>query len=162
MNVKNDWPDVAPATPEMESGNNITAAKNRDERERTEGGFSQTGIETLPALRDDRGRFSIGGKGGPGRKFGSRNKFSEVFFRAIVDDFQAHGHDALAKLREVNVEAYLRVIAALLPKGAAAKFEQGFVDVDLSTLSDEELVQLIESVRRRKFVQSILEHETGA
>jgi hypothetical protein len=111
-------------------------------------------IAIIPPVRDEQGRFLTGNKGG-GRKVGTRNKFSEVFIRTLVEDFQTYGQQALSKLRAENPEAYLRILASLLPRGAVAKFEQGF-DIDFSTITQEELVQLLDDVQRRQFIENTI------
>ena len=60
--------------------------------------------------------FLKGNPGGPGRPKGSRDKFGEDFVRAFVDDFRAHGSQAILKCRLTDVATYLRVAASLLPK----------------------------------------------
>jgi len=54
--------------------------------------------------------------GNPGRPPGSRNKLSEDFFKALYNDFQAHGAATIAEARERDPVAYVRMIAGLLPK----------------------------------------------
>lgn len=81
------------------------------------------------------GRFVIGGKPGPGRPKGSRNKLGEDFVAKLQADFAEHGAAAIAAVRAEKPDQYLKVIASILPK-----------EVKISTevdLSDEELDQRI-------------------
>ena len=55
-------------------------------------------------------------RGNPGRPKGSRNKLSEDFFKALHNDFQAHGKATIEAARESDPVAYVRMIASLLPK----------------------------------------------
>jgi hypothetical protein len=64
--------------------------------------------------RDQRGRFLTGNTGG-GRPKGSRNKLGEEFVNALYDDWRQHGAEALARVREQRPDAYVRIVAALLP-----------------------------------------------
>lgn len=58
-----------------------------------------------------------GESGNPnGRPKGSRNKLSEAFLKALADDFETHGVDAIQKLREESKDKYCNVIAKLMPK----------------------------------------------
>ena len=60
--------------------------------------------------------FEKGHSGGPGRPNGSRNKLSEGFLKALAEDFEAHGVEAIKTVREADPSTYLKVIARLLPK----------------------------------------------
>ena len=117
-------------------------------------GVSSTSESQLPAVRDDKGRFLTGNKGG-GRKAGARNKFSEVLLKTLVEDFEQHGETALASLRATNPEAYVRVMISLLPKSSVQKYEQSFAGCE--NLTHDELVQLLEEVQRQRFVEKALE-----
>jgi hypothetical protein len=75
--------------------------------------------------------------GNPGRPKGSRNKLGEAFIEALVADFEADGAEAIVKCRKEKPDAYLKVIASILPKELKITNE--------SDLSDE---QLIESIRQ--------------
>ena len=62
-------------------------------------------------------QFRPGESGNPnGRPKGSRNKLSEAFLKALADDFEQHGVDAIQKLREESKDKYCNVIAKLMPK----------------------------------------------
>jgi hypothetical protein len=65
--------------------------------------------------RDHHGRFLTGNIGGPGRPKGSRNKLSEEFLLAVYDDWSKHGGAVLARVREIDPAAYLRMVASLVP-----------------------------------------------
>ena len=64
--------------------------------------------------RDECGRFLTGNKGG-GRPKGARNKLGEQFIEAVYTDWCEHGPAALARVREANPAAYVRMIATLVP-----------------------------------------------
>lgn len=67
-----------------------------------------------------------GGKGKPiqpgqvlnphGRAKGSRQKLSEGFITVLAADFDKHGEEAVRKMRTEKPEAYVRVVADLVPK----------------------------------------------
>jgi len=62
--------------------------------------------------------FKPGQSGNPaGRKPGSRNKLSENFLRALSDDFEKHGAQAIVDVREKRPHDYLKVCASLMPRG---------------------------------------------
>jgi hypothetical protein len=62
------------------------------------------------------GRFLAGNSGNGGRPKGSRNKLGEDFLNVLAADFEQHGQRVIEKVRETKPEAYLRVVADLLPK----------------------------------------------
>ena len=57
----------------------------------------------------------------------------------MADDFDAHGRDVIAKVRENRPHEYLRMIAAALPK----RLETEPADRPLEELTDEELTRII-------------------
>lgn len=73
--------------------------------------------------------------GNPGRPKGSRNKLGEAFVEALHADFDAHGAQVIADVREKDPAAYVRVVASLLPKE--------FKIETTSDLTDEQLDQRI-------------------
>jgi hypothetical protein len=61
--------------------------------------------------------FQPGQSGNPaGRKPGSRVKLSEAFLAALHGDFAQHGKAAIERVRLDKPDAYLKVIASILPK----------------------------------------------
>ena len=85
-------------------------------------------------------QWKPGQSGNPaGRPKGARNKLSESFLNALACDFDAHGQDVIAKVRENRPHEYLRVIAATLPK----RLETETADRPLERMTDEELIRII-------------------
>lgn len=78
--------------------------------------------------RDEKGRF---GPGNPGKPKGSRHALGEAFVKALHDDFMKHGVSTIEKVRDEKPEAYVKVVASLLPKE--------FKIETVSELSDEQL-----------------------
>lgn len=78
--------------------------------------------------RDEKGRF---GPGNPGKPKGSRHALGEAFVKALHDDFEKHGVETIAKVREDKPDAYVKVVASLLPKE--------FKIETVSELTDEQL-----------------------
>lgn len=68
--------------------------------------------------------FKPGQSGNPaGRQKGSRNKLGEAFLEALHDDFKANGQSAIEECRATKPDAYLKVIASILPKQAEIKID---------------------------------------
>lgn len=61
------------------------------------------------------GRFVSGNIGG-GRPKGSRNKLGEAFLTDMLNDWEQHGPTAIATVRDEKPDAYLKVIASILPR----------------------------------------------
>lgn len=78
--------------------------------------------------RDAKGRF---GPGNPGKPKGARHALGEAFIQALHDDFDKHGVETIQKVRTEKPDAYVKVIASLLPKE--------FKIETVSDLTDEQL-----------------------
>lgn len=87
-------------------------------------------------------QFKPGQSGNPnGRQKGSRNKLGEAFLLALYEDFQQHGAEAVVACRETKPDAYVRVIASLLPQEVKVSTNP------LAEMSDDELSRLIDIIR---------------
>jgi len=63
------------------------------------------------------GRFQPGQVANPnGRPLGSRNRFSEEFYRDIAAEWQRSGPDALAKMALTDPSRYVSLCASLIPR----------------------------------------------
>lgn len=92
--------------------------------------------------------------GNPGRPKGSRNKLGEAFIEALHEDFENDGAAAIVACRTEKPDAYLKVIASILPKELKVTTE--------NDLTDEELVERIRQLDAaiRPFLDA--EGESGA
>ena len=52
-----------------------------------------------------------------GRPQGSRNRLSEDFPKALADDFELHGAQAIQDVRENSPKDYMKCICSILHKG---------------------------------------------
>src|SRR4051794_14484929 len=75
-----------------------------------------------------------------GRPKGSRNKLGEDFINALAEDFAKHGAAAIERVRLEKPDAYIKVVASLLPKDVNLNIRQ------LDDLTDEQLLARLQQV----------------
>src|SRR5262245_32745397 len=81
-----------------------------------------------------------GQSGNPaGRTRGSRNKLSEEVICALLRDFRLHGQKAVARVRQTQPAAYLKVLALLVTREHRVEHSNL-----LKELTDEQLEAMIE------------------
>jgi hypothetical protein len=71
----------------------------------------------------------------------ARERLGAALVERLAEDFAAHGADAISLARDKNPDAYLRLIAALLPKEAPPR-------APLEGLTDDELAAAIAELSR--------------
>lgn len=82
-----------------------------------------------------------GQSGNPnGRPKGSRNKLGEAFIEDMHADWEAHGKDAIVRVRTEKPEQYLKVVASILPKDLNVNINK------TDDLTDEQLIERIRSL----------------
>lgn len=96
--------------------------------------------ETTPEKDPETGRFLPGNSGFGGRPKGARAKLGEAFIAALHDDFQKHGIAAVEKVRAEKPDAYLKVIASLMPKDMNLNINPA------EDMTDEQLIKRIRSL----------------
>ena len=78
--------------------------------------------------------------GNPGRPKGSRNKLGEAFLEDMLADWEANGPAAIREVRETKPDAYLKVVASILPRDLNVNINQ------TDHMTDEQLVERIRSL----------------
>ena|ERR1043165_4055201 len=74
-------------------------------------------------------RFKPGQVANPkGRPKGSRNKLGEAFLAALHADFEEHGVAVIAKVRTEKPDAYLKVVASILPQKIEVEHTDNLTD----------------------------------
>ncbi len=83
--------------------------------------------ENIPPVEK---RFKLGN---PGRPKGSRTKLGEHFIHDLYADWAKHGAKVIARVREEQPAAYLKVTASILPKQVQVE--------NKSDMSDDQLAE---------------------
>lgn len=86
---------------------------------------------------DETGRFLPGNSGFGGRPKGARSKLGEAFIEDMLADWEANGPAAIVTVREKKPDAYLRVIASILPKDLNVNIN------NTDHMTDEQLIERI-------------------
>src|ERR1700757_5064265 len=94
--------------------------------------------------RDRKGRFVTGGKPGPGRPPGCRNRLTEDFLTDLCEDWKKHGSSVIADVRSKHPAVYLRTVASLVPRDEPP----GPVLAQYENLTNRELVDLLQEESR--------------
>jgi len=82
-----------------------------------------------------------GQSGNPaGRPKGARSKLGEAFIEDMLADWEANGPAAIVKVRTEKPDAYLKVVASILPKDLNVNFNPA------DTMTDEQLIERIRSL----------------
>ena len=93
-----------------------------------------------------------GHSGNPaGRAHGSRNKLTEEVICALLRDFRQHGQKAVARVRQTQPAAYLKILALLVPREHKVQHSN-----PLKELTDEQLEAMIE------YIETSLAAQAGA
>jgi hypothetical protein len=96
--------------------------------------------------RDKCGRFQTGGKGGPGRPIGSRNRLAEDFLSQLSQDWTQHGTAVIAKVRKEYPVVYFRTLASLVPRELPLPVQNEFEHLSNDELANE-LIRAAAAVR---------------
>lgn len=78
--------------------------------------------------------------GNPGRPKGARNKLGEAFLADMLADWEANGKAAIEVVRAEKPDAYLKVVASILPKELNLRVN------DFDELTDEQLARQLASI----------------
>ena len=101
--------------------------------------------------RKQNGQFAKGSSGNlGGNAQRTRHIFNKAFLEALAKDFREGGPQAIAKVREQQPAAYMKICALLVPREMKVEHSSG-----VKTMSDEQLEQAIEVLQR------MLDHQAG-
>jgi hypothetical protein len=95
----------------------------------------------VTVTRNERGQFSKGHRGGPGRRPGQRNRLTEIALQALTDHFNQYGEQAIHRVYVEDPVAYMNMITRLIPR--EMRIER---TGPLHDLTDEALAAVIEHV----------------
>jgi hypothetical protein len=101
--------------------------------------------------RKQNGTFAKGSSGNlGGNAQRTRHIFNKAFLEALANDFREGGPQAIAKVREHQPAAYMKICALLVPREMKVEYSSG-----VKAMSDEQLEQAIE------VLQGMLDHQAG-
>lgn len=100
--------------------------------------------ESKPGKDDKTGRFLPGNNGFGGRPKGSRNKLGEAFLEDMLHAWESRGPEAIEAVINTKPDAFLKVVAMLMPKEMNVNINQ------LEQVTDEQLL-----ARMRKLDEQI-------
>lgn len=95
----------------------------------------------IPEKDEKTGRFVTGNNGG-GRPKGSRNKLGEAFVSDLLNDWEENGVEVIEAVRRDKPDAYLKVVASILPK------EMNVNVRPLEEMTDEQLRKHVERLAK--------------
>lgn len=105
-----------------------------------------------PNLREP---WQPGQSGNPnGRPLGARNKLGEAFVADLYDDWKDNGVAAIRAVRAEKPDAYLKVIASILPKDVNLNVNQ------FDNMSEDELIARIRALDA--IVRPFLDNSAGS
>ena len=84
--------------------------------------------------------FQPGNTFGKGRPKGARNKLGEAFIADLYADWEKHGASVLDAVRESRPDAYMKVIASILPKQVEVR------EAPLDEIPDDDLALAIAAI----------------
>lgn len=90
-----------------------------------------------------------------GKPKGLRDTISKTFLKALKEDFDEHGVQAIAEMREKDTSSYIKVVASLIPKEMNLNIRESVFE----QLSDDELIALLDAIRRAGNSGDIIEAE---
>lgn len=97
--------------------------------------------ENTPKKQGLSAAWESGKSGNPaGRPKGSRNKLGEAFLEDMLADWEANGPAAIREVRETKPDAYLKVVASILPRDLNINVNQ------TDHMTDEQLIERIRSL----------------
>lgn len=106
-------------------------------RKKKEPAADATAVKQIPP-QIEANKFQPGQSGNPaGRPKGSRNKLGEAFLTDMHADWEAHGTDVIARVREEKPDQYLKVVASILPQQLNVRVS------DFDEMTDDQIDQRI-------------------
>jgi len=97
--------------------------------------------------RDQNGRFQTGGKPGPGRPLGSKNRLAENFLADLCADWTKNGAGLIAKVRKEYPAIYFRTLASLIPRELPLPVQNEFEHLSNDELANE-LIEAAAALKR--------------
>lgn len=85
----------------------------------------------------DAPRFVTGGKPGPGRPKGSKNKLQEDFLRDVLEAWETRGPQAITGMINEKPSEFVKMVAGLMPKDVHLNLN------DHSEMTDDELAERV-------------------
>ena len=96
--------------------------------------------EDKPQKDDKTGRFLTGNNWSTGRPKGARNKLGEAFIEDLLHAWESQGPAAIQTVIETKPDAFLKVVASLMPRDLNVNMNQ------MDEMTDEQLIRRIRTL----------------